>query len=628
MRLISDSDVNEFLLGRASNLHEFLGAHLVRDDKGVVVSTEFTVYAPNAKEVRLLAEFNHYESWKHVLTKIHHMGFFRIEIPGNHEWATYKYEIHTPSGRVLYKADPFAHYAEVRPQTASKVYDIKGYTWHDGEWLYNKKKSYEQPLLIYEIHLGSWRRKFGQFKPYNEVVDELVSYVKDQGFTHVELMPVYEYPLDDSWGYQGTGYFAATSRFGVPKDFMYMIDRFHQANIGVIMDWVLGHICKDAHGLSFFDGTPLYEFPDKERRENVTWGTDNLDFSKGITRSFMLSALTFWMDYFHVDGYRIDAVSNLIYYLGDRSQGVNQDAINFIRQISFHLFGKDDRMLLMAEDSTDFPYVTHPVSTGGIGFNYKWNMGFMNDILRYFKEDPIHRKFHHDKVTFGLVYAFNEQFVLPFSHDEVVHMKGSLVNKMPGDYFQKMANWRLLLTLWMTHPGKKLLFMGQEFASFSEWAFQKELDWNLFDFPAHQQANRFFRDLASVYRYHSALWQYDHHPKGFEWSIVDDRDQSVFAYIRRSDHETLVIVLNMTPNVHEFYEIGVPYPGLYEEILNSDQAIYFGSDQYNGLPLQTIVGQKNQFDQFIKPKLGPLSGMIFIHKNQNQATKKRQHPKG
>lgn len=628
MRLISDHDVNEFLLGRSSNLHEFLGAHLLKDDQGRVTSTEFTVYAPNAKEVRLLAEFNQYASWKHVLTKIHHMGFFRIEIPGNHEWATYKYEIHTPSGRVLYKADPFAHYAEVRPQTASKVYDIKGYTWHDGEWLYQKKKSYDQPLLIYELHLGSWRRKFGQFKPYNEVVDELVEYVSTQGFTHVELMPVYEYPLDDSWGYQGTGYFAATSRFGVPKDLMYMIDRFHQANIGVIMDWVLGHICKDAHGLSFFDGTPLYEFPDRERRENVTWGTDNLDFSKGITRSFMLSALTFWMDEFHVDGYRIDAVSNLIYYLGDRSQGVNQDAINFIRQISYHLFGKDDRMLLMAEDSTDFPYVTHPVSTGGIGFNYKWNMGFMNDILRYFKEDPIHRKYHHDKVTFGLMYAFNEQFVLPFSHDEVVHMKGSLVNKMPGDYFQKMANWRLLLSLWMTHPGKKLLFMGQEFASFSEWAFQKELDWNLFDFPAHQQANRFFRDLAAVYRHHSALWQYDHHPKGFEWSIVDDRDQSVFAYIRRSDTETLVVVLNMTPNVHEFYEIGVPELGSYEEIINSDKAIYFGSDQYNGLPLQAIKGNKNQFEQFIKPKLGPLSGMIFIHKKQTQNTKKRQNPKG
>ncbi|MFH0767546.1 MAG: 1,4-alpha-glucan branching protein GlgB [Bacillota bacterium] len=614
MQVISDFDVNEFLLGRASNLHNFMGAHLLRDKKSNVTSTQFTVYAPNAHEVRLVSDFNGYEGWKHVLTKIHHLGIFRIEIKGNYEWATYKYEIHTHSGRVIYKADPYAFFSEVRPQTASKVCELNDYIWHDQDWNFNKKKSYEEPLLIYEVHLGSWRRKYGQYKPYNEVVDELVYYVVEQGFTHVELMPVYEYPLDDSWGYQGTGYFAATSRFGVPKDFMYFIDCMHQAGIGVLMDWVLGHICKDAHGLSFFDGTPLYEFDDAKRRENVTWGTDNLDFSKGITRSFMLSALTFWMDYFHVDGYRIDAVSNLIYYLGNKENGVNQDAINFIRQLSHHLFGKDDRVLFMAEDSTDYPYVTHPVDTGGMGFNYKWNMGFMNDVLKYFKEDPIHRKYHHDLITFGLVYAFNEQFILPFSHDEVVHMKGSLVSKMPGDYFQKMANWRLLLTLWMTHPGKKLLFMGQEFASFSEWAFQKELDWNLYDFPAHQQANRFFKDLAAVYRHHDALFKYDHHPKGFEWSIVKDRNQSVFAYIRRSDIETLVIVLNMTPNFHESYEVGVPYFGTYEEVINSDKKIYFGSDQYNGVPLTAQKGKRNQFDFFIKPKLGPLSGVVLKYK--------------
>ena len=613
MRPISSFDIDLFLLGEHAEAYRFLGAHLIKDKDGQVIATEFTVYAPNAKEVRLIAGFNQFEGWKHVLTKVHPMGFYRIEVLGNHEWETYKYEIHTSSGRIIYKADPFAHFSEVRPNTASKVADLDGYTWSDELYLYTKKKSYQEPLLIYEVHLGSWRRKYGQFKPYNEVVDELIKYVLDQGFTHIELLPVYEYPLDDSWGYQGTGFFAPTSRYGVPKDFMYFVDRMHQAGIGVIMDWVLGHICKDAHGLSFFDGTPLYEFNDKERRENVTWGTDNLDFEKGITRSFMLSALNFWVEYFHIDGYRIDAVSNLIYYLGNRQKGVNHDAINFLRQASFHLFGKDDRILFMAEDSTDYPQVTHPVDVGGIGFNYKWNMGFMNDILRYFKEDPIHRKYHHDKVTFGLVYAFNEQFVLPFSHDEVVHMKGSLVNKMPGDYFQKMANWRLLIALWMTHPGKKLLFMGQEFASFSEWAFQKELDWHLYDFPAHQQANRFFKDMAKLYKHHDALFKYDHDPKGFEWSIVDDQDQSVFAYLRKSDTETLLIVLNMTPNVHETYEIGVPSSGDYEELINSDKAIYFGSDQYNGVPLKAIKGEKNQFKYFIKPKLGPLSAMVFKH---------------
>ncbi|MBE0701043.1 MAG: 1,4-alpha-glucan branching protein GlgB [Acholeplasmataceae bacterium] len=616
MMWFTDDQVNEFLMGRSSNLHQLLGAHLLRNEQNEIVKTRFLVYAPNAKEVRLVSSFNNYEGWKHVLAKVHHQGFFCIEIPENLEWATYKYEIHTQSGRILHKADPFGFFAEERPNTASKVYDIESYAWHDQDWQYHKKKTYEEPLLIYEVHLGSWRRKYGAFKKFNEVVDELIAYVKDQGFTHVELLPVYEYPLDDSWGYQGTGYFSTTSRYGVPKDFMYFTDRMHQAGIGVIMDWVLGHICKDAHGLSYFDGTPLFEFNDKRRRENVTWGTNNLDFSKGITRSFMLSALTFWMDYFHIDGYRIDAVSNLIYYLGDRSQGINHDAINFIRQLSYHLFAKDDRVLFMAEDSTDYPQVTHPISVGGMGFNYKWNMGFMNDVLRYFKEDPIHRKFHHDKITFGLIYAFNEQFILPFSHDEVVHMKGSLINKMPGDYFQQFANWRLLMTLWMTHPGKKLLFMGQEFASFSEWAFQKELDWNLFDFPPHQQANRFFKDLAAVYRHHDALYKYDYLPKTFEWLVADDENQSVFAFLRKSDVQMLVVVLNMTPNVHETYDIGVPESGFFEEIINSDKEIYFGSGQYNGVPLKTIKGERQQFQQFIQVKLGPLAGTILKYRGK------------
>jgi 1,4-alpha-glucan branching enzyme len=614
MLRVTDHDVNEFLLGRASTLYEWMGAHFIRDEHGEVKSTRFTVYAPNAKEVRLVSSYNHYEGWKHVLSKVHYQGIFSIDIPGRLEWETYKYEIHTHLGSVLYKADPFAFFAEERPATASKVYDIENYQWSDQTYFKSKERVYEKPVLIYEVHLGSWRRKYGAFKKFNEVVDELIHYVKDQGFTHVELMPVYEYPLDDSWGYQGTGYFAATSRYGVPKDLMYFIDRMHQAGIGVIMDWVLGHICKDAHGLSFFDGTPLYEFNDQKRRENVTWGTNNLDFSKGITRSFMLSALTFWVKYFHVDGFRIDAVSNLIYYLGNKNEGENQDAINFLRQLSYHLFAIDDRILFMAEDSTDYPLVTHPVSNGGIGFNYKWNMGFMNDVLKYFKEDPINRKYHHDKITFGLVYAFNEQFVLPFSHDEVVHMKGSLVSKMPGDYFQKLANWRLLMTFYMTHPGKKLLFMGQEFAQFSEWAFEKELDWNLFEFPAHQNQNRYFKDLASVYQSHDALFKYDHHPKGFEWIVVDDYLQSVFAYIRRSDDETLIICLNMTPKVHETYDIGVPFEGVYEEILNSDKEIYYGSGQYNGLALKTINEPRQHFNKHIKVKLGPLSGMVFKYK--------------
>ncbi len=614
MRTISDIDVNMFLNGLHDHAFKIFGAHLLRNEQNEVYATEYTVYAPNAKEVRLIASFNEYEGWKHVLTKIHYQGIYRIEIPGNHEWAIYKYEIHTHDHKILHKADPFAYFSEVRPETSSKVYDIDFYQWNDQDWFYHKKKSYQEPLLIYEVHLGSWMRKFGEFKQYNEIVDDLINHVLSHGFTHVEFLPLYEHPLDDSWGYQGTGYFAATSRYGSPKDYMYLIDRLHQAGIGVVMDWVLGHICKDAHGLSYFDGSPLYEFNDKKRRENIIWGTNNLDFSKGITRSFMLSALTFWMDYFHIDGYRIDAVSYLIYYLGNKNEGVNHDAINFLRQLSYHLFGKDDRFLFMAEDSTDYPQVTHPVDVGGIGFNYKWNMGFMNDVLKYFKEDSIHRKYHHNQITFGLVYAFNEQFILPFSHDEVVHMKGSLVNKMPGDYWQKLANWRLLLTLWMTHPGKKLLFMGQEFASFSEWAFQKELDWHLLEIDAHQKQNRFFKDLALVYRHHDALYQYDHDPKGFKWIVAEDQNQSLFSFIRYSDEEILIIILNMTPNVHKTYDIGVPRAGRYQEILNSDKAIYHGSDQYNGTQLYTIKGERQGFKFHIKPKVGPFAGIILQYK--------------
>lgn len=605
-----DERMNRFFHGIADDLHEWMGAHLIKDSNGNTVSTSFTVYAPNAREVRLIAEFNGYEGWKHVLENVHVQGLYRIEVPGNHEWAIYKYEIHTKDGRVIYKADPFAFFAEERPATGSKVYHIDGYPWHDEAHRQYRKKPYDQPVLIYEVHLGSWQRRFGAFKKYNEIVDDLIAHVKDHGFTHVELMPIYEYPLDDSWGYQGTGYFAATSRYGVPQDLMYFVDRMHQAGIHVISDWVLGHICRDGHGLSYFDGTPLYEYEDRFHRENVTWGTNNLDFSKGITRSFMRSALHFWIDYFHVDGFRIDAVSNLIYYLGNRDHGVNHDAIAFIRELGLSLYEKDDRILFMAEDSTDYPQVTHPIDQGGVGFNYKWNMGFMNDVLTYFKTDPINRKYAHDKITFGLIYAFNEQFILPFSHDEVVHMKGSLINKMPGDYFQKFAQWRLLMTFWMTHPGKKLLFMGSEFASFSEWNANKELDWNLFDYPAHRDASRFFKDLARVYHAHDALYARDHDPFTFEWLVVDDRAQSVFAYLRKSAGETLLVVLNMTPNVHETYQLGVP-KGTYREILNSDKDIYHGSNQYNGLDLDSRMGSRNGKPEFIPVKLGPFAAMIF-----------------
>lgn len=614
----SKEDLYYFDQGKLQEGYKVFGAHLIRNEKQEIVATRFTVYAPSAKNVRLICSYNNFEGWKHELTKIDQSGIWSITIPKNLEWNIYRYEIFTHDGKVLYKSDPYGYFSEERPANASKVYDIDFYEWNDQAYRDNKKYSYNEPMVIYEVHLGSWRRKYGQFFKYNEIADQLIKHLLEQGFTHVEFMPLYEHPLDDSWGYQGTGFFAATSRYGVPKDLMYLIDRLHQAGIGVIIDWVLGHINRDSHGLYFFDGTPLYEFSDEKIRENIVWGTANLDFSKGHTKSFMLSALRFWMDYFHVDGFRIDAVSNLFYNLGDATNGLNKAATDFLKQISYDLFQIDDKLLLMAEDSTAYPGVTKPVSAGGVGFNYKWNMGFMNDVLKFYKLDPIYRKWHHDYITFGLVYAFSENFVLPWSHDEVVHGKGTLLTRMPGDYFQKFANYRNLLTLWATHPGKKLIFMGQEFAHFSEWNVNRELDWHLFRYQAHDQANHYFRDLIQVYKTNPEFYERETDPKSFEWIDSMNYEQSIFSYIRWGIDSHSIVILNMTPNVYHDFEIGVPCKGVYEEILNSDKDIYFGSNQYNGLPLETYDEPRHHKNQHIKVKIGPLTGMILKYKGDKK----------
>jgi 1,4-alpha-glucan branching enzyme len=608
--ILNDNWVNQFLMGDADDAHHVLGAHIESNQ------TVFRVYAPNAKEVRLIGSFNGFNGSSHVMQPIHFQGFYGIQLDGFFTDTLYKYEIITHTGHVLHKADPFAFYAEVRPNTASKVYDLNHYEWNDHQYVSQKKKPYEKPVLVYEMHFGSWKKIDGNPISYREMSNHLIPYLLDQGFTHVEFLPLYEHPFDGSWGYQGTGYYALTSRFGTPHDFMYLVDQLHQAGIGVIMDWVLGHICKDAHGLSYFDGSPLFEFDDQFRRENVTWGTNNLDFYKGITRSFMLSALKFWVDTYHIDGYRIDAVSNLLYYLGNRDNGINHGAIQFLKQAATRLYQLDDRILFMAEDSTDFPQVTHPLEHGGLGFNFKWNMGFMNDVLKYFKTDPIYRKYDHQLVTFGLMYAFNESFILPFSHDEVVHMKGSLINKMPGDYFQKFANWKLLLTFWMTHPGKKLLFMGSEFAQFSEWAYERELDWHLFQFESHQKANQYFKALAHIYKKEAPLFQNDMSYQSFEWLMVDNRDQSMFAYARHAGNESIITVLNMTPNVYFNYELGVPFEGTYEVLLDSDKDIYFGSNLYNGIHPTSKPHAKHGQPHTIELTIGPLAATILKIKRE------------
>ena len=570
--------------GKCLNAYEVFGAHLVKGANFENVGCEFAVYAPNAKRVQLVGEWNGFNENQQELYCVDEKGVWYAYLEGDYEWQRYKYLIETHDGQKFYKADPYAFYSQVRPSQDSKVYDINGYEWHDDVWMYTHEKTYDKPLLIYEMHMGSWKRKpDGSFNMFNEIAPMLIDYLKDFGYTHVEVMPVYEHPLDMSWGYQGTGYYAITPRYGVPKDFMWFVDQLHQNGIGVIMDWVPGHICKDGHGLYRFDGTFLYEYQKEEDRENKEWGTVNLDLGKGITRSFLISNALFYMNYYHIDGFRVDAVGNLIYWLGNVNRGVNEGACSFLRELSCQIFNRDDRVLLMAEDSTAFPNVTKPAGIGGLGFSYKWDMGWMNDTLKYFKLDPIYRKYHHHQLTFSMAYYYNEQFCLPLSHDEIVHMKGSLLNKMPGDEWQKFANFRLLIGYMIAHPGKKLLFMGNELASYDEWHYEKELPWNILQYPNHDASFRYVKELTTLYKNEPAFWQKDFDPTGFEWIMADNIDQSIYVFVRYANdwHDHVIVVMNCTPNTYDNYRIGVKEADYYEEIFNSDRDIYGGSNRIN-----------------------------------------------
>ncbi len=610
MKPLNADTLYYFNQGDLIDAYTVFGAHLIRDDKGTITHTRFTVYAPHAKHVSVVGEFNQYQDWVHQMHKVNDVGVFQIEIAENLEWKAYKYFIETHDGRRLYKADPYAYYSGYRPETTSKVYDINHYQWQDQAYMTTRPSPYDKPLNIYELHLGTWMRKpNGNYHTYNELVDLLIPYLKKHHYTHVEFMPLVEHPLDQSWGYQGTGYYSATSRYGVPKDLMYLIDKLHQHGFGVLLDWVPGHICKDPHGLYMFDGQPLYEYRDPFIRENIEWGTANLDLGRGETQSFLISNALFWMKYFHIDGFRVDAVSNIIYYLGNANNGINEGAIGFLRKLSKQIFKENNHALLVAEDSSAYPKVTHPIEAGGLGFNYKWNMGWMNDTLRYFQKDPIHRKYHHDDITFSLHYAFFENFILPLSHDEIVHGKRTLVEKMPGDYWQKFANYRALMGYFYTHPGKNLLFMGQEFGHMHEWKDYTELDWVLLDFPMHQKIDAYNITFSKLIKEEKALHELDHSLEGFQWIDRDNKDQSILSFIRyaKEKHNHIVVILNLTPIVHHDFHIGVPYKGVYKEILSSDKDIFGGSNLYNGSPCQTFDEPNHGFDQSISIIVPPLS---------------------
>ncbi len=617
----SDFDIYLFHQGNNFRSYQMLGAHLINISG--VEGTRFALWAPNASKVQVVGNFNHWQGENHSMQK-GSSGIWNLFIPEIKEGEVYKYEIHSPGGEVFLKADPYAFYSEPRPHTGSVVCSLEGYQWHDQKWQREKKvvNSHDKPMLVYEIHLGSWKcKEDGSFFSYLELAEELVEYVARMGYTHIELLPIMEHPYDGSWGYQITGYYSATSRYGSPSELMYFIDICHQRGIGVILDWVPSHFCKDNHGLRRFDGTPLYEDENPNRAENWQWGSLNFNLGKPEVESFLVSNALFWLDVFHIDGLRVDAVANIIYLDYGKEEWMpncyggreNLEGIAFLKKLNETVFHYYPEAQMMAEESTVWPNVSKPTYMGGLGFNYKWNMGWMNDMLRYMELDPIYRKWNHNLVTFSFLYAFTENFMLPLSHDEVVHGKKSLLNKMPGDYWQKFANLRVFYGYMMTHPGKKLLFMGGEFGQFVEWDESKSLDWNLLEFEMHKKLQRYVKDLNYFYLQERVLWELDHVWQGFQWIDPHNGDQSIISFVRRgkSKDDYIIVICNFTPVVYEEYLIGVPQEGTYREVLNSDWDIYGGSHQYNGALLETSKDARHSHSYSIKLKIPPLA-VVFI----------------
>lgn len=589
---ITDYDIHLFHEGKHYECYKFMGAHITSENgrKGV----RFTTWAPHAENIYVVGDFS---SWKaeekYALNKINHMGVWTGFIPGIKPGTAYKFAIKSNFGQsTILKADPYGKAVELRPNTASVVVNENRYKWKDKKWIELREKNdiKKMPMNIYEIHLGSWRKKGEEFLTYRELKHILPKYLKDMGYTHVELLPIMEHPLDMSWGYQVTGFYAATSRYGNANGLRELIDEFHKYNIGVILDWVPGHFCKDEHGLHKFDGTATYEYAEGWKAENKGWGTANFDLGRPEVKSFLTANAFYWINEFHFDGLRVDAVANMLYLNYGREDGEwranadgsahNVDSINFLKDLNEKILDKFPNIVMAAEESTSWEKVSHPVSEGGLGFNFKWNMGWMNDSLKYIELDPIYRKYHHNQMTFSMMYNYSENFILPISHDEVVHGKKSLVDKMSGDYWNKFAGFRLFIGYMMGHPGKKLTFMGSEFAQFIEWRDYEELEWKLIDqYPMHQKTQEFQREINNFYRDNNALWIKDYNYEGFKWIDANNGDQSIFIFMRKGeeDKDTLVFICNFTSQYYEKYKIGVPFMGTYYEAFNTDDSKYGGS---------------------------------------------------
>lgn len=624
---LSDFDRHLFNAGTHYNIYDKLGAQLSVIDG--VSGTMFRVWAPAARRVSVIGDFNFWDGRVHQMRVIGSSGIWELFIPDIGEGELYKFEIRTQQMHILEKIDPLQFTAEMRPKTASVVHSMTGYEWRDSSWVDGRAgySPYQKAMSIYEVHLGSWRRDPSnpeRFLSFNELAESLIPYVKEMGFTHIEIMPIMEHPLDESWGYQVTGYFSVTSRFGTPTEFMAFIDTCHQAGIGVILDWVPSHFPTDGHSLGRFDGTGLYEHSDSRQGHHPEWGTYVFNYGRNEVNSFLISNALFWFDKFHVDGLRVDAVASMLYLDYARTDGQwlpnryggkeNLEAIEFMKHLNTIVYERHPGVVMIAEESTSFYGVSKPAVDGGLGFGYKWNMGWMNDTLSFFSKDPLYRKFHHNALTFSLLYAFSENFVLPLSHDEVVHGKHSLLSKMPGDEWQKFANLRLLFFYLWTHPGKKTLFMGCEFGQLSEWYCKTSLDWHLVEErPKHQQLQNFVKALNNFYKEHQALWELDHSYEGFQWLDFKDVNNSIIAFARKAKDPKnhLICLLNFTPQVHYEYKVGVLEDVPYKQVLCSDSEEYGGSNMITPDLKHPIHEPFGEAPMHIKISVPPLGGVLF-----------------
>ena len=616
-----DYSLDKYLFHEGKNFrtYEFLGSFLDGDQ------CTFRVWAPHAQAVFVSGDFCGWEPTVHELTRINNEGIFEGTVSNVRPYDSYKYVIKASDGRMLWKADPYARHAQTRPESASKVYEDQNYLWKDETWLKQRSIPFQQPMNIYEVHLGSWKHgENGEFLSYRQLADTLIPYVKQMHYTHIELLPITEFPYDPSWGYQVTGYFAVTSRFGTPDDFKYLIDKAHQNGIGVILDWVPGHFTKDEYGLYEFDGECCYEYSDERKKEHKSWGTRVFDYGRGEVCSFLFSSACYWIEQFHLDGLRVDAVSSMLFLDYDRPQHLaakniyggneNLEVLDFFKTLNYYVQENYPGVMMIAEEATAYPKITAPIQDGGLGFHFKWNMGWMNDSLDYIEENPIYRQWSHNKLTFSMCYAFVENFILPISHDEVVHLKKSLLDKFPVGYDDKFSNYKTFLGYMFAHPGQQLTFMGTEIPQFIEWDENKELDWMLLDFPSHYNAHRFVQELNQYYRKTPALWQQDGGWEGFEWHVVDDASHNVFAFSRKAaDGQEVLVISNFSGENWEQYSIGFHDERSYKMALNSD-AKKFGGQGIVNRNLKTKQQQCGEFPYTLQLTIPAFSTMYLEKK--------------